>query len=53
MRNTTTSILVLAVGLALALTACSDFSDPKTPEFKSNRPDNPTFSGERSSSRHQ
>ena len=34
MRNTTTSILVLAIGLALALTACSDFSEPKTPEFK-------------------
>ena len=34
MRNTTTSFFVLAVGLALALSACSDFSDPKTPEFK-------------------
>ena len=34
MRKTKTTFLVLAAGLALALTACSDFSEPKTPEFK-------------------
>jgi len=34
MRKTKTTFLVLAAGLALALTACSDFSEPKTPVFK-------------------
>ena len=34
MRSTQTIFIMLAVGLALALTACSDVSDPKTPEFK-------------------
>ena len=34
MRNTRSLIAVLAVGCALALSACSDATDPKTPEFK-------------------
>lgn len=34
MRSTKTLFTLLAVGCALALTACIDTSDPKTPEFK-------------------
>lgn len=34
MRNTRSLIAVLAVGCALALSACSDATNPKTPEFK-------------------
>jgi len=34
MRSTRTLFALLAVGCALALSACSDVSEPKTPEFK-------------------
>lgn len=34
MRSTTTILTTLALGLALALTGCSEVSEPKTPEFK-------------------
>ena len=34
MRSTLALIALLAVGCTLALTGCSDVSEPKTPEFK-------------------
>jgi nitrite reductase (cytochrome c-552) len=34
MRSTKTILTTLALGLALALTGCSEVSEPKTPEFK-------------------
>ena len=36
MRNTRSFIVALAVGCALALSACSESTEPKTPEFKTN-----------------
>ena len=34
MRSTRTLFIMLAVGMSLALAACSDVTEPKTPEFK-------------------